>query len=223
MDILIVGNGFDLSHFLPTKYDHFMEAMISIDNFQSSTEMKFDDIYKNLIENENYFFSKTKELYRCDLIKLDEDQVKIFKEKLQSNIWYKYFLEHVNDIKTWIDFEQKIDEALIYATKAIKNIEEKHLNSSSFNNPIYTTPSSNQVSYFFTEFQFNILTCLNFINEQPRAPNSRYRSGLLNKVYFKSETTEFYGFDSHKFLYFLQSELEKFIDIFNLYLLYIID
>ncbi|EHU2111150.1 AbiH family protein [Acinetobacter baumannii] len=223
MDILIVGNGFDLSHFLPTKYDHFMEAMISIDNFQSSTEMKFDDIYKNLIEKENYFFSKTKELYRCDLIKLDEDQVKIFKEKLQSNIWYKYFLEHVNDIKTWIDFEQKIDEALIYATKAIKNIEEKHLNSSSFNNPIYTTPSSNQVNYFFTEFQFNILTCLNFINEQPRAPNSRYRSGLLNKVYFKSETTEFYGFDSHKFLYFLQSELEKFIDIFNLYLLYIID
>ncbi|MDC4980606.1 bacteriophage abortive infection AbiH family protein [Acinetobacter baumannii] len=126
MDILIVGNGFDLSHFLPTKYDHFMEAMISIDNFQSSTEMKFDDIYKNLIENENYFFSKTKELYRCDLIKLDEDQVKIFKEKLQSNIWYKYFLEHVNNIKTWIDVEQKIEEALIYATKAIKNIEVKH-------------------------------------------------------------------------------------------------
>ncbi|MDC5647423.1 bacteriophage abortive infection AbiH family protein, partial [Acinetobacter baumannii] len=31
MDILIVGNGFDLSHFLPTKYDHFMEAMKSIE------------------------------------------------------------------------------------------------------------------------------------------------------------------------------------------------
>ncbi|MEE1848748.1 AbiH family protein, partial [Acinetobacter baumannii] len=27
MNILIIGNGFDLSHFLPTKYDHFMEVM----------------------------------------------------------------------------------------------------------------------------------------------------------------------------------------------------
>ena len=27
MNILIVGNGFDLSHYLPTKYDHFMVAM----------------------------------------------------------------------------------------------------------------------------------------------------------------------------------------------------
>ncbi|HAV3447557.1 TPA: hypothetical protein JIE24_001087, partial [Acinetobacter baumannii] len=26
MNILIVGNGFDLSHYLPTKYDHFMVA-----------------------------------------------------------------------------------------------------------------------------------------------------------------------------------------------------
>ena len=32
MNILIVGNGFDLSHYLPTKYDHFMDAMQEIEN-----------------------------------------------------------------------------------------------------------------------------------------------------------------------------------------------
>ena len=32
MNILIVGNGFDLSHYLPTKYDHFMVAMQAIEN-----------------------------------------------------------------------------------------------------------------------------------------------------------------------------------------------
>ena len=31
MNILIVGNGFDLSHYLPTKYDHFMVAMEAIE------------------------------------------------------------------------------------------------------------------------------------------------------------------------------------------------
>ena len=31
MNILIVGNGFDLSHYLPTKYDHFMDVMQSIE------------------------------------------------------------------------------------------------------------------------------------------------------------------------------------------------
>ncbi len=31
MNILIVGNGFDLSHYLPTKYDHFMDVMRAIE------------------------------------------------------------------------------------------------------------------------------------------------------------------------------------------------
>ena len=33
MNILIVGNGFDLSHYLPTKYDHFMVAMDVIEKW----------------------------------------------------------------------------------------------------------------------------------------------------------------------------------------------
>jgi hypothetical protein len=31
MNILIVGNGFDLAHYLPTKYDHFMGAKQAIE------------------------------------------------------------------------------------------------------------------------------------------------------------------------------------------------
>lgn len=223
MDILIVGNGFDLSHFLPTKYDHFMEAMKSIEGFQGSSGMEFDDIYKILYVKEAYFFNKTKELYKYDLIKLDKDQVQTFKEMLQQNIWYKFFLMHVNDVKTWIDFEQKIEEALTYITMTIKNIEDRHLTSKSFNGAIFTTPTTNQEHYFFTELQFNILTCLNLVEKQKSPPNVRYETGLLNKLYFKSQNFEFYGFDSHRFLYFLQSELDKFIDIFNLYLSLIID
>ncbi|KCY48337.1 bacteriophage abortive infection AbiH family protein, partial [Acinetobacter baumannii 1288284] len=56
MNILIVGNGFDLSHYLPTKYDHFMVAMEAIENWDLSVgEMSFDDLFGSLYEKENYF------------------------------------------------------------------------------------------------------------------------------------------------------------------------
>ena len=48
MNILIVGNGFDLSHYLPTKYDHFMVAMGAIENWdESNGDMGFDDLFGN--------------------------------------------------------------------------------------------------------------------------------------------------------------------------------
>lgn len=41
---ILVGNGFYLSHYLPTKYDHFMVAMEAIENWDvSKGEMSFDD------------------------------------------------------------------------------------------------------------------------------------------------------------------------------------
>ncbi|MDC4682127.1 bacteriophage abortive infection AbiH family protein, partial [Acinetobacter baumannii] len=46
MNILIIGNGFDLSHFLPTKYDHFMAVMRSIEECSPTRDMYFEDIFK---------------------------------------------------------------------------------------------------------------------------------------------------------------------------------
>ncbi|MDA0777186.1 MAG: AbiH family protein, partial [Proteobacteria bacterium] len=53
MNILIVGNGFDLSHYLPTKYDHFMVAMEAIENWDVlKGDMNFDDLFGALYEKE---------------------------------------------------------------------------------------------------------------------------------------------------------------------------
>lgn len=48
MNILIVGNGFDLSHYLPTKYDHFMDVMRAIEN--KNTGEKLGDLKINTLE-----------------------------------------------------------------------------------------------------------------------------------------------------------------------------
>jgi hypothetical protein len=115
MNILIVGNGFDLSHYLPTKYDHFMVAMQAIENWEElKGDMGFDDLFGSLYEKENYFFSYTKAMYKTDEIKISVKKIEELKNQLKENVWYQYFAEHKkNNINTWIDFENKINEALL--------------------------------------------------------------------------------------------------------------
>ena len=42
--IFVLGNGFDLAHYLPTAYIHFMEAMQVVENSHTSSELGFDDL-----------------------------------------------------------------------------------------------------------------------------------------------------------------------------------
>ena len=57
MNLLIVGTVCHLSHYLQTKYDHFMVAMEAIENWDvSKGEMNFDDLFSALYEKEDYFF-----------------------------------------------------------------------------------------------------------------------------------------------------------------------
>ena len=65
-NILIVGNGFDLSHYLPTKYDHFMVAMQAIEKWEGKGEMKFYDLFDLNHEKEGWFFQKIKKIYNTD-------------------------------------------------------------------------------------------------------------------------------------------------------------
>ena len=113
MNILIVGNGFDLSHYLPTKYDHFMAAMQAVQNWDvSKGDMQFDDLFSDLYQKEATFFGYTKAMYDTSAVKLTVAEIENLKEQLKENVWYQYFLQHVLEVKTWIDFETKMGEAL---------------------------------------------------------------------------------------------------------------
>lgn len=132
MNILIVGNGFDLSHYLPTKYDHFMMAMDAIENWDDSKgDMGFDDLFGSLYVKEDYFFGYTKAMYKTDEIKISVDQIKKLKKQLQEKVWYQYFSDHVREVKTWIDFEQKIEEVLLSFAHALSFIEKINYQSES--------------------------------------------------------------------------------------------
>jgi len=56
MKILVIGNGFDLAHYLPTSYNHFMGVMQAIEmSPDGKDEIGFDDLFAELAESEKWF------------------------------------------------------------------------------------------------------------------------------------------------------------------------
>lgn len=116
--IFVLGNGFDLAHYLPTAYVHFMDAMMEVESCEENKELGFDDFFQKYISGEcsdkdKDFFTKTKELYQTDELRLSVDIVKDLREKLKNNGWFQHFKHHLTDVDTWIDFEKQIEEVLI--------------------------------------------------------------------------------------------------------------
>lgn len=102
--VLILGNGFDLAHGLPTRYSDFMQFCNTIlDSTQKEN-------YINIVQNKYDVSQKTIE----DITNL-----------LSDNIWYKYLKSILKRNKlrgeNWIDFESEI--------KNIIELIDKHLKS----------------------------------------------------------------------------------------------
>ncbi len=110
--IFVLGNGFDLAHYLPTAYIHFMEAMQVVENSHTSSELGFDDLFKSRLDNEDWFLFRTKELYKTDELILPVEVVDDLREKLKNNGWFQHFKRHLSDVDTWIDFETEIERVL---------------------------------------------------------------------------------------------------------------
>lgn len=119
MNILIIGNGFDLAHGLPTKYwDFLMFAKCvkeasdwgSIRNVSEFSEL--NPKLRNIVYDMNFFWSaysggEEKEQSKNNLNK--------FKKIVNGNIWLKYFLNQLDkedENKGWIDFEYEISQVI---------------------------------------------------------------------------------------------------------------
>lgn len=235
MNILIVGNGFDLSHYLPTKYDHFMAAMAAIENWDiTKGDMGFDDLFDSLYEKEGYFFSYTKAMYKTDEIKISVNQIKKLKKQLEENVWYQYFSDHVREVKTWIDFENKIEEALDSVSELFKQVTEYYLGHDVLNCEV--SPINFKKEKFvgevisLSERVCQLLCLLNLVNKRKvDIKKGDYRFDDENSDIFKyfivnEDINNFNKYDvynQNKVLQRLNDELTKFVELFNSYLILI--
>lgn len=116
MNILIIGNGFDLAHGLPTKYEDFLNFIYAFKWFNKQQNKftfdeknkKFKDFIHDLVNKETNA-AKRNELY--DLI--------------EENSWIEYFEKSKKD-GGWVDFERDISK-VIQALDRIRKKEKEFL------------------------------------------------------------------------------------------------
>ena len=257
MNILIVGNGFDLSHYLPTKYDHFMDAMGAIEKkdtgwlAQNLEERSIDELLRLInsifekrgdVEDEKQsmtfeelfietkdpnFLAKTKELYNTDKVVLTQKLVLEFQYRLAKNCWYQYFKKHVQDVKTWIDFEQKIENALVMISNFQNILNEDFKNCGYIKEKFgFLKVSDNYRDknfLYLAENHFDVLVLLKLCRKNIRKRSPSSEEGYIENRWFAVSESPKYGLNHQNYLSFLQVELGEFIEIFNLYLELIVD
>lgn len=117
MNILMIGNGFDLEHGFPTKYPDFLDF---VDKFRiayqdaNSTPQRLnyieDKYLKNIFTNKEF-----------------KDRVNALHAFTKDNLWIKHFKnvykEHLLNKEDWIDFESEISSVIQAMDGLIKYYE----------------------------------------------------------------------------------------------------
>ncbi len=115
MNVLLLGNGFDLYHHLPTKYINFLNTV----NYLSSNYLydintvgdifsnsKLHDIDKDIKKS----YETHREAYHNTPLNLSDIQ-KLFDLPI-NNLWFSYLSKSFNKDIGWIDFEAEISTVL---------------------------------------------------------------------------------------------------------------
>ena len=228
-----MGNGFDLSHYLPTKYDHCMDvrgaiekkntgekakdlSIHTVDEWMKEIDSLFDKRAKESEPNyrmsfdklfsetrDEKFIEKTKEYYLTENVEINAKDVLKLQYRLELNCWYRYFKDHVQEVKTWIDFEQKIEEVLLSFVQMIPFIEQIN-GKSEYAFPLRlfeNTVGKRNISVLDSFHLFE---------------NKGMHIGFNAKFCYGGNDKN--GMNLSSFLEFSHKQLEEFIEIFNLYL-----
>lgn len=105
MNILVIGNGFDLAHELPTKYGDFLEMIQCFKSITNEPNIMRSGGLDN-IEKPIYAF--------LDRFIFEENTLSAeFNKLIEDNFWIEYFLENpMYRRENWIDFESEISKVV---------------------------------------------------------------------------------------------------------------
>ncbi|MGI9582212.1 AbiH family protein [Chryseobacterium sp. RRHN12] len=213
--VLIIGNGFDLRHFLPTKYNHFICILREIESSNIVSDFNFENLFSNQFQRyDSFFYEKIKEFYTVDDLKFKKDDLNKIKTKLGQNLWYKHF-KSIDDshIETWIDFETEINRVLEDIVNLFDKLDNKIKNSnSSFNGIYYYDYRYNSEDHFDSSLTRILLTNLEIF--LPSSDSGRFD---LNDEYCFKIGNEVQIIHKNRILNNLYYSLQEFTGIFNDY------
>lgn len=120
-DVLIIGNGFDLYHKLPTRYIDFLFLVKNwsdfFDDYNRSLREKIEDLeYKKFNITLDEYGKLTNDSLR-DFAKyarnFNSDKIQTLNVILSRNAWIQYFIKSGYEKEGWIDFESEIEKVLM--------------------------------------------------------------------------------------------------------------
>lgn len=136
MNILVIGNGFDLEHGLPTKYEHFLEFVKVIrqvalikneDDLQKLSWGKIDPQIKTIVD--------------CNMGNARNNlftQWETWKSLIDNNFWIEYFFQcPMYQKDNWIDFESEISKVVQSLDQDMKDNNFKLEDNASVVNNFY--------------------------------------------------------------------------------------
>ena len=114
--VLIIGNGFDIYHGLPTRYNDFLFLAENWKNFyQKYEEFSIDGDIDEIISvrlNNGKLCKESLEDFIAHKYILDKKSIEYLNEHITTNTWIRYFLNIKFKGKGWVDFEAEIDTVL---------------------------------------------------------------------------------------------------------------
>ncbi len=126
MNILVLGNGFDLAHELPTKYTDFLEFVKRIKIISTMKQKMNYDKFKK-VHLDDWKINQEVVAYIGKLLKGRKEK-KIIRELLslvRDNFWLDYFIKNKNYVESgWIDFEKEISVKIQKIDNAWKNSKD---------------------------------------------------------------------------------------------------
>lgn len=121
-NILIIGNGFDLYHRLPTSYTNFMDFVKKWPEYYRKyyTSKKMKNMKRQLskgpfeipLDNNGNIINATMEGFASRGYIYDEKAIHYLYENVPINNWIKWFQKRNYRNARWVDFEYEIEEAL---------------------------------------------------------------------------------------------------------------
>lgn len=113
MNILVIGNGFDLAHGLPTRYESFLNWIKAVKyKMENDYDMKSFDWKENDSQIRSFISNEEDASYLSEC----------WKELIKKNRWVEYFLCcDTYQEKGWIDFEIEMSNMI----QVLEMVEEK--------------------------------------------------------------------------------------------------
>ncbi|MFC3161075.1 Bacteriophage abortive infection AbiH [Chryseobacterium arachidis] len=221
--IVILGNGFDLRHFLPTSYNHLISILSEIEKLpEGKSNISFSDLFgKTFKEKNEWFYQKINEYYKTENFVFDIEDIKSIKTRLKNNSWFRYFKSvDENKIETWIDFETEIERILISVLEYFESFNRNDFKKPNFGNiggvSRFFIPIDLDKEYFKNKLQSSLLKSFGIFSEY-----DRYL--IVQEKFILNIGKYIQYYKERDFFNFLYSSLEEFIGIFNDYIVIVIN